>query len=52
MSRMTKVRTTFAKNSEARRSFISEAILYSAGNAAYNGAIGWQQAAFVCSSSI
>ena len=51
-SRMTNVRTTFAKNSEARLSFISDATLQSAGNAVYSGAMGEQQTALVCSSSI
>lgn len=52
MSRMTNVRTTCTKNSDARRSFISEADLRSSGNDAYSGAIGRQQTALVCSSRI
>lgn len=50
-SRMTNVSTTVAKNSEARFSFTSAAVLTSAGNAAYIGATGCASSAFECSSS-
>ena len=50
MSRMTNVSTTFAKNSDACRSFMSNALRTSTGKAAYSGAMPWGAAAFVCSS--
>ena len=52
MSRMTNVRTTFAKNSEERRSLSSRPCRTSGGNAAYRGESGWHETAFVCSSRI
>lgn len=50
-SRITNVKTTLAKNSEARFNFCSADVRISTGNAAYAGAAGWDRMAFVCSSS-
>src|ERR1700722_13356374 len=50
-SRMTNVSTTVAKNSDERLSFVSAATRTSEGKEAYDGAIGWDNRAFVCSSS-
>lgn len=49
-SRMMKVRTTLAKNSDERLSFNSRFNLKSVANALYAGAIGWELSARVCSS--